>query len=83
MFSGQGIICFCSISVSFVVVVFPDIKGKKIFLSIIVAHISSCVLSVANTLLLMWIKNDGLKFNDSISQDMNVFPLQLVIIDVN
>ena len=47
------------------------------------AHISSCVLSVANTLLLMWIKNDGLKFNDSISQDMNVLPLQLVIIDVN
>ena len=31
MCSGHGIwvICFCSIAVFFVVVVFPDIKGKK------------------------------------------------------
>ena len=47
------------------------------------AHISSCVLSLANTLLLMWIKIDGLEFNDSVSQDLNVLPLQPLIIDVN
>ena len=56
--------------------------------SICVAHISSalvclsCVLSVKDVLLLMWMKNERVKLNDSISQYHIVMLFQLVIFDL-